>query len=651
MRFLRSLLTLSVFLLAACATTPEPPSPTSEPTKTAVPTNTPLPQRLPLLRVAILGQTTTTNVWAIFDESGANYWNNAVQSYYWPRLYHLAPPSLEFAPAAAKGEPSPLVCDTATCTATVTLQPNLTWTDDSPLTADDVAFTTNLALQFRLGLNWRQAYNPDVLDHAEALDGSTVKYYFKGIPTVADWQYGVLQGPIVSQAYWQPRIVKALGLLPDDSLLPTIQELEGEFSDMQAQVDSLNLSLNGMAPASTVYQDTSKQAQRLQDELNSLYTRLEKNRTEYETKLAEARASLFSLANTNEPTLGPWQFESRIEGNFQNRVNLGTPFGDPWFDSVRYISYPNELAAVQALENDDVDIILTPAGLSSNSVSGLENESGRITLSRNVTRSARFLAFNNANPYLADPALHQALACILDPQRMLEGLNGEAAPLTSFVLEDFWRSEEASLPCRREPDNARLEHAVRILKTAGYSWSETPTSISSGTEMKNPDGNVLPRLTLLVSEEDTLRVEVASYIAHQADILGLSLEVKTGDADELLYAVYGSRKYDMAVLGWRLGVYPAYLCEWFKPPDQNAFAYSGSKLEAECEAWEGTDDLGLAKAHASEVQSILMQDLPLIPLYTGVRIDAYRNIRYPFDNIIDGLSGLYGAPALAIPIQ
>ena len=80
-------------------------------------------------------------------------------------------------------------------------------------------------------------------------------------------------------------------------------------------------------------------------------------------------------------------------------------------------------------------------------------------------------------------------------------------------------------------------------------------------------------------------------------------------------------------------------------------AYNGSKLKAACEAWGQTSDLEEAKVHVSEIQSVLMQDLPLIPLYTGVRVDAYRNIRYPFEDVVDGLSGLYAAPALAIPIR
>lgn len=639
---------LTVFFLVGCRAAPQPlPVPANTPNS---PTATPLLQRAPLLRIAIFGEATTTNVWALFDEAGADYWNYATQAGYWPSLYHLSPLSLDFEPAAAKGMPPSISCDGDICSApTVTLQPGLSWTDRSPLTANDVAFTVNTAIQFRLGLNWQQAYNPNLLYRAEALDETTVRFYFNYMPNVADWQYGVLQGPIVNQAYWRPRIADAASLLPDETLLPTIRELESEFADLQTRVDDLNLSLNTMAPASKAYQDTSRQAKRFQEELNSIANKIDKNRTEYETKLAAARGALFVLANATEPTLGAWMYASRIEDSFENQANFGTPFGDPWFDSVRYITYPNELRAVQALENDDVDIILTPEGLSLNSVSRLEDEPG-ITLSRSITRSARFLVFNHANPYLAEPPLHQALTCMLDPQALSESLDDSAVPLSGFVLDGIWRSEEASLPCADETGGARLKQAVNVLKTAGYSWSTEPAPDSAGMGFRDPGGNDLPRFTLLVPEDDPLRVSAAEYIAQQADVLGLSLEVRQSDSDTLLYAVYGSGDYDMALLGWRLSAYPAYLCEWFTPIEQNPFDYKGSRLKTECEAWNSTNDLERARVHASEIQSILALDLPLIPLYVVLRTDAYQNIYYPFENLIDGLARLYGAPTLAIPI-
>jgi hypothetical protein len=51
-----------------------------------------------------------------------------------------------------------------------------------------------------------------------------------------------------------------------------------------------------------------------------------------------------------------------------------------------------------------------------------------------------------------------------------------------------------------------------------------------------------------------------------------------------------------------------------------------------------------------EVQAILDQELPFIPLYTGITYDAYQNILYPFESVLGGLSGLYGAPSFAVPV-
>jgi ABC-type transport system substrate-binding protein len=206
------------------------------------------------------------------------------------------------------------------------------------------------------------------------------------------------------------------------------------------------------------------------------------------------------------------------------------------------------------------------------------------------------------------------------------------------------------LPCTGKIGETRLDQAVMILKSAGYSLSKEPVSDTTDVELRNPEGNLLPSFTLLAPEDDPLRVEIALYIAQQAKLLGLTVDVRQSDHNNLLYAVYGSGGYDMALLGWSLSLYPAYLCEWFTLAEENPFAYDGSGMRAACEAWNETSDLELARTQASEIQSILAQDLPLIPLYADVRTDAYRNIRYPFNGLLDGLSGLYGAPALAIPI-
>jgi hypothetical protein len=44
-----------------------------------------------------------------------------------------------------------------------------------------------------------------------------------------------------------------------------------------------------------------------------------------------------------------------------------------------------------------------------------------------------------------------------------------------------------------------------------------------------------------------------------------------------------------------------------------------------------------------------MSELPFIPLFTVMQADVYRNLSYPQTNILNGWSGLYGAPSYAVP--
>jgi ABC-type transport system substrate-binding protein len=256
---------------------------------------------------------------------------------------------------------------------------------------------------------------------------------------------------------------------------------------------------------------------------------------------------------------------------------------------------------------------------------------------------------------------------VLDPDALIEELGGKAAPLPGFVLDEFWQNRDFSLTCPAASADARLREAVRLLQSGGYSWDQEPGANVAGSGLQRPGEFRVPPLTLLTSEQDDLRYQAAQYIAQWAQLLGLTVEVQTRPPDDLLFSVYGAGDYDMALLGWHLSAYPSYLCDWFLPWDGNPFAYHGDRpvlpasvpqaqvsegegMSSVCDAWAQSGDLETARTYASEVQSVLMSDLPLIPLYSDVRIDAYRNVRYPFAEVIDGLGGLYGAPDLAIPI-
>jgi ABC-type transport system substrate-binding protein len=68
-----------------------------------------------------------------------------------------------------------------------------------------------------------------------------------------------------------------------------------------------------------------------------------------------------------------------------------------------------------------------------------------------------------------------------------------------------------------------------------------------------------------------------------------------------------------------------------------------------CEALRSESDYETARLSIFQIQSTLAADLPFIPLFSMVTYDAYRNINYPFEDVLNGVSGLYGAPSFAIP--
>ena len=129
--------------------------------------------------------------------------------------------------------------------------------------------------------------------------------------------------------------------------------------------------------------------------------------------------------------------------------------------------------------------------------------------------------------------------------------------------------------------------------------------------------------------------------------IGLTVNVQPASPAAIRFALFNSHNYDMAIVGWRLSAYPGYLCDWFG--DGNPFGYNIPQVRSDCAQLSTTTDLDRASQIIFDIQSVLSQDPPFIPLVTGITYDATRGIRYPFEHVINGLSSVHGAPELAIP--
>ncbi len=634
--------------LAACGSQTAAPTPLPLPSPSAAAPGTSIaPVRTANeIRFALVGSLIDANVWAMFDPQGYSYNDYAVRSMYWPRLYQLSIPGRQFTAMAASGTPSVVQAEGNLYTATVPLRTDLSWSDGSPFSAEDVAFTVNSAVAFQLGFDWRAYYDPAWIDHVQALDAHTVKFFFKNPPNVGIWQYGVLLGPIVQKQYWAARIAPALARLPSNDLVTQIDSLRGRSDEMQAQLDQLMAT---PVPAN-VMQQTQATINRERDKLNQINSDLNKAQADFQAALDAAHRTLFSTDGSDEPTLGPWMPSEQGDGSWVNVANPQHPFGQPGFDRASYQFFDSENDALSAQAQNKVDMVLTPQGQQQPPPYNAD-----YTVRLNLVSDSRFLAFNLAQPPLNDAALRQAMACLLwMPDR------SQGASADGFILRgnDFWWNNSSQTPCSAQGGinpAYQLAWAVQLLKTAGYSWSVEPRwneaagLTTAGQVLILPSGQAFPKVDLLSlsQEADPLQAAEAAAIQQQSRLLGIQVNLQYASSEEIRYAVFSSHQFDLAILGWHTGAYPGYLCDWFK--SGNPFQYDNSRLKPHCDVLDTTTDLGMAQQQIFQIQSILVQDLPLIPLYSNVTYDAYRNLSYPFGQILDGLSGAYGAPSLAFP--
>jgi len=643
---MRRFFSVALFLTILLASCLPQPAPVAEPTDISNPTESSpqAPAHAPEIRFALIGEAPTSqiNVWQLFDQSGASYANYALRIEYWPRLYHLAPQDSSFQPFAADGFPSDVIQDGDNYSALVKIRSDLKWTDGTPFTAEDIAFTVDSALAFELGYDWGAYYSRQVLDHAEAIDPLTVKFIFKQKPNVGDWQYGALQGPIVQKAFWETAVQNASDLLPADTLRAEIAEIRARLKVAQSDLVNLTAQVTALKVSGKQNRILEGDYTRMQREVVYLQGTLENLLEDYDAEIKSAQETLFAVNGEAEPTLGAWMPDEIKDGVWINKVNPDYPFGTPNFDRSTYRFFEDESAALAAFQNDEVDFILSPNSIASASADAKLNPS----------YSARFVVFNPLKSQLAEPAFRSALACMLDRDVLAaDVLQNKAAPLDSFVLSTQWHDTAIKDACAGMDKSSRIEYAVKLLKGAGYSWMQEPNSESAGQDLLLSNGEAFPKITLLapLKKEDALRYTAAKYIAEQAQYLGIPFAVREVSLNDVVYEVFSSQKYDMAVIGWRLSEYPAYLCEWLG--GENLSLYNSDRFNAACDALGAESNQGAAQQAVVQIESALMSELPLIPLFTVMQADVYRNLSYPklVDNILNGWSGSYGAPSYAIP--
>ncbi|MEE4607835.1 MAG: ABC transporter substrate-binding protein, partial [Desulfobacteraceae bacterium] len=142
------------------------------------------------MRIGLAEPPRTLNIWLASDAN-----SNKVLSQIYQPLYVLAPDTLEPVPWLAAAMPR---FDAADNTYTVALRP-ARWSDGTPLTAADVAFTGRLIQTFNIP---RYAAKWAPVADIEAVDAQTVVFRLER--PCANFIDGALTTPVVPAHQWGP---------------------------------------------------------------------------------------------------------------------------------------------------------------------------------------------------------------------------------------------------------------------------------------------------------------------------------------------------------------------------------------------------------------------------------------------------------------
>jgi peptide/nickel transport system substrate-binding protein len=228
-------------------------------------------------------------------------------------------------------------------------------------------------------------------------------------------------------------------------------------------------------------------------------------------------------------------------------------------------------------------------------VQGLETQSG-------AGARVDYMNFNVADPALRDVRVRQAIACAIDRQALVAALwRGQARLAETLLPPGHWAAASPEELAAYPHDVGR---AVRLLDAAG---------------LKPDKDGVRLRLTLKTSTDETTRLE-AQAIQAQLREAGIALQLRSAEFGTF-YADITHGAFQMYLLRW-IGsnedpeiFHYAYASAMMPPKGANRGRYVNARVDALLAAASAETDEAVRRREYVEVQQILAEELPSIPLW------------------------------------
>lgn len=644
MRKVIFVLAFAVVLIAVAACAPSAPAPAQQQQPQAQPQQP--PAALPY-RVGILSDLKTANYWS-YQGANRSVWQAYVMGPSRLTLYTTDDKRFDLVPQVAVDLKADRVKDGDKWTITVKMKNDVKWSDGKPVTAKDVAFTTNTTVELELPSGYASVYDRAYYEKADAVDDYTVKYTFKKAPGLAVFESGAAQAAIMSEAYWAPVVAEAKKAL---------QGVDKNNKDAWAKAlkDAQQVLFNHVPQG---------------EPLAGMFTFVKWEKGAY----AENKANPGSFFVGVKKTV--YKNGAYTESKAGYEYKQGDPTGDklveytngPTVNGAVYTLYGTQDAAVLALKKGEVDFLLNPLGLSTGLKDQVTNQKD-IQVISNPTNGFRYLAFNFRKKPMSDLEFRQAMAYLIDKEFVTKTiLQGVAFPIYTEVPEgnSFWHNPNVPKIGQGLSREERLAKAIELLKKAGYkweggkepTWDKTALVVKPGGRLLMPDGTPMPELKLIAPSAgyDPLRSTFAIWVERWANEVGIPVRAELIGFNDLIERAYNDPNRDnfqMYILGWSLDLFPRSLngfhnSRFSNLGDDNAGAYSNPEFDKLGDSLLDCQTFDDCKKIAFRLQEILATELPYIVLFDTGIIETYRiNLKYPYTETLSGLQFTNGPNGFA----
>ncbi len=331
-----------------------------------------------------------------------------------------------------------------------------------------------------------------------------------------------------------------------------------------------------------------------------------------------------AFANTEMIGTGPYKYADGADGEFVKYVLNNQYWGElPQIDELIYVFFANPDTVVQAFENGEIDFMEIEAS-QLEYVQGLEYAGIHTYDQLGFTE----IAFNcwedpasQGNPLMLDPAIRSALDWGIDREKIIEYAKNGLATTTVTIIPDsagkwHWQPEGDELRTYNP------EKAMAQLEAAGYSDRD------GDSIREDANGNKLSfRFTCMDKHRETGLILQSNWKA-----IGVETTIEFVDSARQTEIVYSENfNTDILIWGWGVKHDPSYMlfnmttdaiggnsdCNYSNPVYDQMYVEQNREMD---------EEKRLEMVH--EMQKIIYNDAPYIPLYMEYYVEVYRADRW-----------------------